>query len=162
MASETIFSAIIECGGINPEHASTEWQELPGWVRTRIFRRDSVLDPDKCASMLPVYWRLSTENELLAFLQDPVNVSEHAEEDRLVDQLSAENHRLIEENARLQAQVNDLLEVAWRQANEFQTRLGRTGGNARARSLTAERRSEIARKAANARHSRAKREEQIA
>jgi len=161
MASETIFSAIIECGGINPEHASTEWQELPGWVRTRIFRRDSVLDPDKCASMLPAYWRLSTENELLAFLQDPVNVNEHGEEDRIVDILSHENLQLREENTRLQAQVNDLLEVAFRQAEQFQQRLGRTGGNARARSLTAERRSEIARNAALARHSKVKREESM-
>lgn len=156
MGKDSLVWAIGELGYLSKKRIEksgtlSEWLELPGSIRSQIFREDSTMHPDETCIRLSEYGypSIQTADELLQALKlSAVRGNLDSHEYSLVSEYERENSELRAELERLQAE-NERLSQELRQASFNRSR---QGGIARADSLTPERRREIAKKAAAARY----------
>jgi len=91
--TNSLVNAIADHGGISPDKIKksgtwTEWSELPGKIRARIFRNASSNGPDEIADMVKCFG-IESEADLLVWLKDPVKARLTDTEARDYDQLVA-------------------------------------------------------------------------
>lgn len=154
-----ILQAISDLGGINPQKIKdcgtwAEWKDLPGKVRSRIFRHSSHRPPDEMAEQLESFG-ITCVNDLLEYLKDPYKLQLREDEASEYDQLVSELGAVQQERDALKTQVEILSQklAAYERMNPYELLAG-SGGRARASKLTPERRREIAQNAAKARYSK--------
>lgn len=164
MTDYTIIAAIKSLGGISPDKIRrcgtwTEWSELPGRLRSQIFRKTSTTGPDDMAGQLEEFG-IYSENDLLNVLKDPDKLSLLPDQVKVWDEMVAELERLRRENEAMREKLQEVLGDEFNpdeleKESKLRKDFARQGGFARSCKLSAERRSEIARNAARARYARA-------
>jgi hypothetical protein len=166
MRDETLITAIQDIGGISRKRIDrsgllSEWLELPGAVRSQVFRTSSTQDPDEVAAQLREagYPGITDGDCLLQWLLDPRRRVLTSKDAGLVKEYEAEIERLRREVEELRSKLEKYEGTDFEidkldDETDFHKTMASAGGKARARRLTAEQRSAIARKAAEARYNK--------
>lgn len=164
---DSVIWAIRDIGGISKKKIEragilTEWIQLPGSIRSQIFRETSTQDPDEVACQLAAYGFCSFDSgdSLLQWLLDPRKRDLNRDDCNLVAELEEQLRQALKEIERLRARLEkhegtDFDPDVFQQEDDFHRKMAGLGGKARAEKLSAFRRSEIARQAAFARYQKA-------
>lgn len=109
---DSVIWAIKDIGGISKARIErsgllSEWLQLPGTVRSQVFRNDSTQDADEVAAQLVQmgFPHLDTGDKLLCWLLDPNKRDLNRTDASLVDHLEEENRKLREEIEELRSRL---------------------------------------------------------